>query len=52
MGALCVCVLAVWVPAYWVFVSEWHITAPVDLYAAVCYVVAGIARPAEVSARH
>lgn len=40
-----------WVLAYWVFVSEWHVIASLDLYAAVCYVGARIARPAEVSTR-
>jgi len=38
---------------YWVFVSEWHVIAQVDLYPAVCYVGAGTgtARPPKVSTK-
>jgi hypothetical protein len=46
--------LEVWmmtVVAVWVFVSEWHVIVQLDLYPAVCYVRAGTARPAKVSAR-
>jgi hypothetical protein len=39
------------VAVYWVFVSEWHVMVRLDLYPAVCYVTAGTARPAKVSAR-
>lgn len=39
------------VAVYWVFVSEWHVIMRLDLYPAVCYVRAGAARPAKVSAR-
>lgn len=36
---------------YWVFVSEWHVIARVDLYPAVCYVGAGTAQPPKVSTK-